>query len=164
MKQLALILIAFAAFTSAKAQSDSLPPYRQVPIIPAFSIQLPDSSWFSKKDLPKKTPVVIIYFNPECGHCQHEAEELAKNMDKFKKVFFVMAAYHDLQNIQAFDTTYHLDKFSNIVIGRDSKYFLPVFYKVRMTPFSAVYDKKGNLVKWFESGMTPEQLEEALKN
>lgn len=162
MKKLAILFVAVAAFASAKAQQDTLPPYKQVPVIPAFTIQLPDSSWFSKKDLPKNTAVVIIYFNPECGHCQHEAEELSKEMDKFKKVFFVWAAYHDMDKIQEFVKTYGLDTYKNMVFGRDSKYFLPVFYQVRMTPFSAVYNKKGNFVEAFESGMTPEELEKAL--
>jgi thiol-disulfide isomerase/thioredoxin len=162
MKQLAILFIAIAAFGAAKAQNDTLPPYKQVPVVPAFTIQLTDSSWFGKKDLPQKTPVVIIYFNPECGHCQHEAEELSKSMDKFRKVFFVMAAYQDMDKIKEFAVTYGLDSFPNIKFGRDTKYFLPVFYQVKMTPFSAVYDKKGNLVKVFETGMTPEELEQAL--
>jgi len=94
MKQFGILLIVMVAFINAKAQKDTLPPYKQVPFIPPFTIQLTDSSNFSKKDLPKKTPVVIIYFNPECGHCQDEAKELAKNMDKFKKIFFLMVTYH----------------------------------------------------------------------
>lgn len=156
------MLIAFVGCVGVKAQKDSLPPYKQVPFVPSFTIQLTDSADFSKKDLPKKTPVVIIYFNPECGHCQAEATELSKNMDRFKKVFFVMAAYHDLGQIKEFGEVYGLDKFDNIKLGRDSKYFLPVFYRVRSTPFSAVYDKKGKLVKAFEHGMSVEELEKAL--
>jgi thiol-disulfide isomerase/thioredoxin len=162
MKQFALLLIAFTVFITANAQKDTLPPYLQVPVIPAFVIQLTDSSMFAKKDIPKKIPVVMIYFNPECGHCQLEAQELVKNMDKFKKVFFVMAAYHDMEQIKEFASTYGLDKFSNVRIGRDSKYFIPVFYQVKTTPFSAVYDKKGNLLKAFPDEMSIEELEKAL--
>jgi thiol-disulfide isomerase/thioredoxin len=164
MKQFIILLITFAAFITAKAQKDTLPPYKQVPFIPAFTIQLTDSSNFSKKDLPKNTPVVIIYFNPECGHCQQEATELSKNMDKFKKVFFVMAAYAELEKVEEFSELYGLNKFSNVKLGRDGKYFLPVFYQVKTTPFSAVYNKKGKLLKAFEHGMSVEELEKALKD
>jgi thiol-disulfide isomerase/thioredoxin len=163
MKQFALLFTFTAMLFIAKAQKDTLlPPYRQVPVIPAFTIQLTDSSYFAKKDIPKKMPVVMIYFNPECGHCQQEAQELAKNMDKFKKVFFVMAAYHDMEQIKEFATTYGLDKFRNLRIGKDFKYFIPVFYQVKTTPFSAVYDKKGRLLKAFPDGMSVEDLEKAL--
>ncbi len=162
MKSAILFLCGILLFTAVKSQKDTLSPYKQVPFIPPFTIQLTDSSNFSKKDLPKKTPVVIIYFNPECGHCQDEAKEIAKNMDKFKKVFFLMVAYHDLGQIKEFGETYELDNFKNVKLGRDSKYFLPVFYQVKTTPFSAVYNKKGKLVTAFEQGMSVEELEKAL--
>jgi peroxiredoxin len=162
MKQLAFLFSFFVCFFAASAQKDTLPPYKQVPVIPAFTMQLTDSSTFRKKDIPKKM-VVMIYFNPECGHCQQEAQELVKNMDRFRKVFFVMAAYSNLEQIRDFSTTYGLDKFSNVKIGRDSQYFIPVFYQVKTTPFSAVYDKKGNLVKAFPDGMSIGDLEKALK-
>jgi thiol-disulfide isomerase/thioredoxin len=163
MRQLALIFTFTMLLFAAKGQKDTLlPPYRQVPVIPAFTIQLTDSSYFAKKDIPKKMPVVIIYFNPECGHCQEEAKELAKNMDKFKKVFFIMAAYHDMEQIKEFAVTYGLDKFRNVRIGKDFKYFIPVFYQVKTTPFIAVYDKKGKLLKAFPGGMSVEDLEKAL--
>jgi thiol-disulfide isomerase/thioredoxin len=163
MKRLILLFALLTGFIAAQAQKETLPPYKQVPVIPAFTIQLTDSSLFAKKDIPKRRPVVMIYFNPECGHCQQEAQELAKNMDRFKKVFFVMAAYHDMEQIREFAVTYGLDKFSNVRIGRDTKYFIPVFYDVKMTPFSAVYNKKGNLVKAFPGGMSVDDLKKALQ-
>jgi thiol-disulfide isomerase/thioredoxin len=163
MKRVLVLVGLLFGFVATHAQKDTLPPYKQVPVIPAFVIQLTDSSMFAKKDIPRKRPVVMIYFNPECGHCQLEAQELAKNMDKFKNVFFVMAAYHDLEEIKDFAVTYGLDKFKNVRIGRDSKYFIPVFYDVKTTPFSAVYDRKGNLLKAFPQGMSIEELEQTIK-
>jgi len=38
-------------------------------------------------------------------------------------------------------------------IGRDEKFFLAPFYKIRNLPYLALYDKKGNLIKLFH----PEQ-------
>jgi thiol-disulfide isomerase/thioredoxin len=153
------------SFVFANAQTkDSVPPYLKEPvIIPPFKILLTDSSVFSKKDLPKKKFIVITYFNPECGHCQDEAEELSKNMNKFKNVFFVMAAYKEMDRVKEFSKRFGLDKFPNVKIGRDTQYFLPVFYAVQSTPFTAVYDKKGKFVRAFENGFTIEQLEKLVK-
>lgn len=165
MKQISILFffVLSAAFTNAQTK-DSLPPYLQDPvIIPPFTIQLTDSSTFSKKDLPKKKYIVITYFNPECGHCQDEATALAKNMSKFKNVFFVMAAYKDLDLIKEFSEDFGLNKFTNIRIGRDTQYFLPTFYAVKSTPFTAVYDRKGRFVKAFENGYSPEDLEKLVK-
>ena len=63
-----------------QAQKDSTQPaYKRFPSIPPFKILLTDSStYFTKNDLPKKTPVMIMIFNPPCEHCQHETAELSK--------------------------------------------------------------------------------------
>lgn len=165
MKQISLIFLFLASFIIAKAQTkDSLPPYLREPVvIPPFKILLTDSTSFSKKDLPKKKYIVITYFNPECGHCQDEAKELSKNMSKFKKAFFVMAASKELDLIKEFSESFGLNKFPNLRIGKDTQYFIPVFYAVRSTPFTAVYDKKGKFIKAFENGYSIEEMEKLLK-
>ena len=38
----------------------------------------------------------------------------------------------------------------NSKMGRDEKFFLPPFYKIRNLPYLALYDKKGNLITTFE--------------
>jgi thiol-disulfide isomerase/thioredoxin len=165
MKRLSfLLLLAMSCFCADAQTKDSVPPYLKEPvIIPPFKILLADSTTFSKKDLPRKKFIVITYFNPECGHCQDEAEALSKNMAKFKKAFFVMAAYKDMDLIKEFGKRYGLDKFSNVRIGRDTQYFLPAFYAVQSTPFTAVYDKKGKFLRAFANGFTMEELEKLVK-
>jgi len=163
MKPFVLFCTFLLTGVAIRAQSDTLLPYQQVPIIPAFNLQITDSTTFAKKDLPRKTPVVIIYFNPECGHCQAEAKELSANMDKFKKVFFVFAASQPLDLITEFAEMYGLNTYRNIRMGQDQKYFLSIFYKIRTTPFSALYDKKGKLVTVFREGMSVEALQKALQ-
>jgi protein-disulfide isomerase len=36
---------------------------------------------------------VIVYFNPECGHCQLTAHDFMEKKDDFKDVFFVWVTY-----------------------------------------------------------------------
>jgi len=63
----------------AQSSFDTIPPYKKDKRLPAFQIQLVDSTLFSKAQLPKnKNYTVIVYFSPDCGHCQHEAKELVK--------------------------------------------------------------------------------------
>lgn len=47
-------LSADAQTNTATTQQDTLAPYQKTPYIPSFSIQMPDSSWFSKTDLRPK--------------------------------------------------------------------------------------------------------------
>ncbi|MES2003266.1 MAG: hypothetical protein V4450_02000 [Bacteroidota bacterium] len=148
--------------TTAAAKAEDEAPYKKDPRMPDFSILLAaDSSWFTRSQVPEKyNHVFIIYFAPDCGHCQHEAKEIVSHMDSLKNAFFVFVAYKPLEDIRGFATYYGLDKFDNVRIGRDPKYFIPAFYRVKFTPFIVAY-KKGLLEKVFdpETGHVPEATE-----
>ncbi len=160
MKQLLVAALLSITFCSTKAQVmyDTLPPYKKTNIIPAFKILQTDSTWFTKSELPKNRPIVIIYFSPDCGHCQLTAKELVKDMDKLKNIFFIMISYHTPDEIKKFAKDYKLNHFTNVKFGRDPAYFIPAFYRVKFTPFMAAYNKKGKLLQAWDQGTDPETL------
>ena len=137
---------------------DTVPPYKKNPGIPPFKIMQPDSTWFTNAELPKNKPVVIIYFSPECGHCQLAAQEISNSIDKLKDAFFVWVSYYSVPEIKTFTINYKLTQYGNFRFGRDPKYFLPTYYRVRFTPFMAVYDNNGQFVQAFDQGASPETL------
>jgi hypothetical protein len=49
-------------------------------------------------------------------------------------------------------------RFPNVVMGRDPEYILPSFFKVRFTPYVALYDKNKKFVKAWESGIAMSEL------
>jgi thiol-disulfide isomerase/thioredoxin len=165
MKQFGILAIALLVSLAALSQQkDSLPPYLRGPgLVPLFNIQLTDSTVFNTASLPKNKVVVITFFDPECGHCQEEAKALSQHMKKFRKVLFVMASAKEIELIREFNTTFGLDQYANIRIGKDTASFLPGYYRIRTTPFTAVYSKKGKLLKAFENGYTIEELKKLVR-
>jgi len=150
----------------AKAQNDydSLPPYQKDSSLPNFLLLRQDSSWLSVAQTPKKTAVVITFFNPDCEHCQHEATRLAKSIDKLKKIDFIWATYAaSFEEINAFAKKYHLDNLPNVHFVKDVNYSIPSFYHLEMTPYMAAYNKKRQLVKTFATGASPEELIQLLE-
>lgn len=150
-----LIAIPFLSYSQAK-NYDTLPPYLKTKTIPNFSIldchTTTDSIWINNSSLPKGKPVVFIYFSPECSHCEYETEEIKRHMDSLKNATFVFVSYHPIEKIKAFFDKYNLDKYPNIVMGRDPKYFIPSFFRVEFTPFVAIYTPQGNFVKAYKQG------------
>jgi hypothetical protein len=69
-----------------------------------------------------------------------------------------------MNEIKQFYTQYGLDKFPNIKVGRDLKYFIPAYYKVAFTPFMAIYNSQGLFSKEFREGARAEELIEATRN
>ena len=71
MKRLFLLLTAVSIGLVTLAQADNLPPYKKIPYFPPVKLLLTDSSTvYQRDDLPKKTPVMLMYFHPKCEHCQ----------------------------------------------------------------------------------------------
>ncbi|SJZ39478.1 TlpA family protein disulfide reductase [Sediminibacterium ginsengisoli] len=168
MKKMILMMgmLAITSILFAQAKMENLPPYKKDPKMPNFRILLTDSTtWFTKDQLPKTDYTAIIYFSPDCGHCQHEAKEVVKYMDSLKNVFFVWVNYrHTMNDLKAFSEYYGLDKFSNVRMGRDPQYAIPAFYQVKFTPFVAVYDKNRLFMKEFETGVEMPELLSLLRN
>jgi peroxiredoxin len=167
MKKMALIISLLMAGFVSQAQTDSitidtatLAPYLKTRAIPDFKILLTDKTLYSKNDLPKRTAVVVIYFSPDCGHCQIQVKDIMDSMQYFKKVFFVLAASttKKIADIKEFSKTYNLADAKNVRVGKEFTYMLPTFYAIQFTPFVAVYDKDGNFLKAFPQGAKIEEL------
>jgi len=154
MKQFLLICILMVINSKSFSQTDSLAPYQQFPFIPPFKIQLSDSSWFSKYALSDKKPTWVIYFSPDCGHCQQITEEIISNIRSLKQIQIVMIASRPFEDVKNFNDHFMIKRFSNIKVGVDPTRMISNFYKVQHTPFSALYDKKGDLIKAFKDAPT----------
>jgi thiol-disulfide isomerase/thioredoxin len=158
MKYFIILISVVALSLSAKAQTDTVPNYIKIPYIPPFKIQLVDSSWYSKTNLAAKRPTLILYFSPDCGHCQLETEELLSRSKQLKNLQVVMITSRPYEDMANFAEHYKIARFPFIKIGWDPQRFVTNFYSVKFTPFSALYDKKGKLVKVYEGGIDWDEL------
>jgi thioredoxin-related protein len=165
MKKHLLALVFLLSLLEGSAQNDSMqPPYKRFPSFPPVKLLNIDSiTYFSKKDLPKKKPVMLIIFNPVCTHCQHETQEITKHMDRFKDIHIVMATTMPYDSMMSFRQRYGLAQYSNITVVQDTKFFLPVFYMISNLPFIALYNKKGKLITTFEGSVKVETLLDAFE-
>lgn len=137
----------------SQADNDSA-VYLRFPTIPKFTIyKAPDSTAFSRENLQKKKPVLFMVFSPDCDHCQHETEELLANIKKFKNTQIVMVTYLPYEEMIAFYKNYKIANYPQITMARDTKFFFPVFFKVRNLPSVFLYDKKGDFKKSFEGSV-----------
>ena len=153
MRPLVVIFLVAMGFA---AQSQD---YKRFPTVPPFELMNLDSStYFKKSDLPKNQPVLIMVFNPECDHCQHQVQAMLLDMEQLKNIQMVFATPEDFNKMKAFHEKYNLAKYSNIHLGRDTKFFLPPFYRMRNLPYLALYNKKGDLITTFDGNASTEEL------
>ena len=149
-----------AATTTPAPQDEA--PYLKFPTIPPFHLlKLDSATYLTKDDIKKHRLTMVMFFSPDCDHCKHQTESILANTKKFKDVEIVMATYQPFSEMKEFYAHYHLNKHPNIKIGRDEKFFLAPFYKIRNLPYLALYDKKGHLITTFEGTQKAETILDA---
>lgn len=165
MKKLFILLIIATKINSIHAQDyDTIPPYQKDSLhIPHFTVLQTDSTYTNDEKIPDNKPVVIIYFSPTCGHCQITADEFSKKMQDMKDIYFVWVSYYPLPEIKDFAKKFNLQQFNNITIGRDENYAIPSYYRVKFTPFMAVYNKEHHLIQTYGQGTEADTLIKLLK-
>ena len=114
--------------------------------IPPFKMAIGNNKVFNIESLPKGKPLILIYFDPDCDHCQKLMDDIFKNVNEFKKAEMVMATFKPISELVKFEKKYKASKYPNIRVGSEATtYYLRLYYDVTTLPFTALYDKKGNL-------------------
>lgn len=158
MKHLYAFITLLMASSHSFAQDSTAPAYTYFPL-PQFSVLLSDSvTWYTKKDLPKSKKVLVMVFSPDCEHCQHETEMIKANIAKFKRTQILMVTPIAFDKTRKFYDKYDLKNYQNIIVGYDPKFFFTGYFKLKMFPFIALYDKKYELVKTFEGAVKMDDL------
>jgi thiol-disulfide isomerase/thioredoxin len=159
MKKIIFILCLVAGlFLSHKgfcqnSQNTTNYPYLSDTGIPGFNLMEVDSTTiFNTKDIPSGTPVILMYFSPECEHCQHLTEALLKNMDSLKNVQFVMLTSLPFGLMKNFYQYYKIANYKNITMGRDYDFFFSRHFGSQYVPYLAVYDRNKKLMKVYDGG------------
>ena len=151
-----MMAIALLGAATAQAQAGKLPPFRMVQA---------NGKIFRAEDLPIGKPIVIIYFSPDCDHCDQLVKELLKRKADFNKASIAMITYLPVDPVTKFVKAYDLNSLPNIYVGTEgSTYFLKNYYQLTSMPFMALYTKNGDLVKQYpkDEGLT--DLINQLKN
>src|SRR5687768_8030244 len=160
MKNWFLSSLALILFNLSFAQSET-PPYKQSKKLPDFELETPGKGVFKTSQIRKGTPVIIMFFSPGCDHCINQFEAMQKRKGEFKNYQIVMATFQPVEELAAFNKKYQIDKYPNIVTGRDANYFLPPFFEITNFPYLAFYDKNGKLITAYEGNMSVDNM---LKN
>ena len=149
------VLVVIGLNINAQTSNEPQPGYLRFPTVPPLKILKVDSvTYFTKDNLSKKKPTIVMVFNPGCEHCKHETEEIIKNIDDFKNIQIVMTTPQSFTEMKGFYKEYNLSKYPNIIVGRDEHFTLPSFYMIHSLPFLAFYNKKQDLISVHEGSWT----------
>ncbi len=165
MKKISLlmgcILTTFMTFAQVGTANDYVKGFTK---IPPFSINLvPDSSYFTNANLKKDKPLMVMFFSPDCDHCQKQTKDILAYKNELKDVQILMISVLPNKFNLPFFEEYQLAKVQNIKLGTDLTYKLRQVYQVKTLPAMYVYDVNGNLAKAFVGNVNVPSIIDAVK-
>lgn len=168
MKQFFLSLLAIVAITGCTwAQNQSTFTQTQpqrIQNLPMYHILNTDSVNVTTTKLKKDKSVMIIYFSPDCSHCQHLMYELKPKLKELSGIQIVMISFVQYKMIKEFYRDFGLSAYPNITVGTEGyTYEMQKYFEIKTTPYIAIYDKHGKLVKAYEKAPDVKELVDVAK-
>lgn len=153
------MLAAINSFAQTNADKPRFPEYIDKGTLPDFKvIAAPDSTEFTKADLKKKKPLLLMIFSPECGHCQHETKLIEQNMEHFKHAQILMVTWLPYSTLKDFARDYNTTAYPNITLVQDPNDFFYAYYEVHRYPKLIIYNKDGYYVSDYDGNIPLEDV------
>jgi thioredoxin-related protein len=157
MKNWFLTSLALIFFTATFAQAEA-PTYKQIKSLPQFELETVSNGIFTSSRIKKNSPVIIMFFSPGCDHCINQFESMKKRYSEFKNFQIIMPTFQPIEELAVFDKKYQIQKYPNIITGRDANYFFPPFFEITNFPYLAFYNKNGKLITTYEGNMAVDDM------
>lgn len=133
--------------------------------LPAFDILLADSNTvLNTAALPKGSPLVMMFFSPNCPYSQAEMSNIISNISTLKSTQFCIFTNWPFNQLKGFYSYYQLYKYANIIVGQDFKNYFTSHYKPVGVPFTMIYSKDRRLINAFVGTMPGDQIKEISVN
>lgn len=160
-----LLSVCALTLLASCTQAQEKQPVKNIEHLPVYHILTTDSVKSTSADLKKNRPVMIIYFSPDCSHCQHLMYELKPKLKEIANVQIVMITFTQYELIKEFYKNFGLSAYPNITVGTEGyTYEMQRYFDVKTTPYIAIYDKHGKLVKAYEKAPSVKELIKTAKS
>ena len=90
-------------------------------------------------------PLLFIYFNSECDHCQYETKQIVEYIKYFKGIQILLVSREPQHAIIAFREKYHLVGLP-IAVVQDGANKIHDYFDFAYIPLIRQYDRKGKLI------------------
>jgi peroxiredoxin len=148
------LFCAFATRAFSQAYTDSnLQKLNNLPN--AVSLRLDSSKTTLAKLFKKDTANVVLFFSPDCDHCQEEISNIRDHIDTLKDINFILVTNRPPSMIKPFVKEYKLGKIKNFTFLSDYGNTLTRYFGFSSNPSMFIYNKQGKCVAGYNSAMVP---------
>jgi len=132
--------------------------------LPMIDLTLTNGERYTNRDV-KPGPLVLIYFSPDCEHCQQFITAFLQREKLVKSRQILLASFVEVSSLASFGKTMGMERFPNIRMGTEGEsYRIARGLVIRKFPYVALYDGARNLIRTFEGEQPFGQIIEAIEN
>ncbi len=113
---------------------------------------------FSPRNLPLGKPVIVLYFDPDCDHCQLESKWIVEQKELFKDISLLFVSWAEMEALQAFPEKHLQGITSNVFITKDDQYKIDDYFGYSEVLSIYVYNSKWIRTASFKGETKPEIL------
>jgi thiol-disulfide isomerase/thioredoxin len=118
--------------------------------LPTFNAIDASQNMMFDTSLPANKPVILVLFNPSCGHCVESAIKVRENMANFKNcTFLYLTAINQLERIPGFVRDAGIENEKNIIVAADNCDVTSKIFMYNGIPQIMVYNAKHKLQNIF---------------
>lgn len=107
-------------------------------------------------------PSVVVYFSPDCDHCQREAKSLRSHLADFRGIPIIMLSLEGAAETREFSRAYKLDSTPEVRFYLDRNHQFPLYFQTRGYPIILIYNSQHHLTRLFQGETSPADIIRAL--
>ena len=93
---------------------------------------------------------LVIYFNPDCEHCQYEARAIRDSLHRFAQTNIILISDEPAARLESFGEKYDLLNRPNVHILYDANGDFKQLFGTNSVPSIFIYNQERELVKHFK--------------
>jgi thiol-disulfide isomerase/thioredoxin len=115
-------------------------------------------------DVDPSKNLLLMFFNPTCGHCEEQTLHFEENRELFKKTQIILVASPDVgEYLNDFAVKTHLNEYPEIWMGMDYDNLISKAYLYYQLPQLCIYDKHDKLIRMMSGGGSIDTLRPYIK-
>lgn len=123
---------------------------------PLMTLTLMDGRQLEARNLNER--MLLIFFQPDCDHCQREAQQIRKRIDAFSDYQLYFISSHPIEIIKKFAVDYNLVNLPNVHFGYATVESVLNNYGAISAPSIYIYGEDGRLVENFDGEVDVEVI------
>lgn len=109
--------------------------------------------------------LIVMMFNPTCGHCENETDDLIKNIDLFRKTKVILLANSGMKSYMPnFIKNHKIQDYPNVItLGIDSTDFIKETFLYQALPQINIYSADRKLLKTYTGNVSIDTLKKYIQ-